>query len=245
MAIIVFQHDGANRPGRLGRVLRDQGHRLEVRRLDRGDGLPPDFDNVSGVISLGGHQNVVDAGTDAAPWMEQEIKFLRDASMRHLPVIGVCLGAQLVASALGGEVEPMTEAEVGFHRVTLTPAGHVETSVSGIAWDHMALCHHAQEITKLPVGGTLLASSARCKNQAFKTGLRTYGFQWHFEADRDMALEIHRAANDDEGLSESDLLAQWEAHGQTFVRLSERLCHNIAACVMPAAKLVGTSGGSA
>jgi len=242
MAIIVFQHDEANRPGRLGRVLRDHAHKLDVRRLDRGDGFPPDFDDVSGVVSLGGHQNVVDAGSDAAPWMEDEMAFLRKASMRHLPVIGVCLGAQLIAAALGGEVEPMTEVEVGFHPITLTPAGQIETSVAGVAWDHRAFCHHGQQVTKLPVQGTLLASSAACKIQAFKTGLRTYGFQWHLEADRDQALDINRASGEG-ALSESALLEQWEQHGAAFERLSERICVNLASHVVPAAKLVGASGG--
>jgi GMP synthase-like glutamine amidotransferase len=242
MAIIVFQHDEANRPGRLGRVLRDHAHRLDVRRLDLGDGFPPDFDNVTGVVSLGGHQNLSDAGTDAAPWMSHEMAFLREASARHLPVIGVCLGAQLVAAAMGGEVEPMTEAEVGFHPITLTPAGHVETSVAGVAWEHRGFCHHGQQITKLPVQGTLLASSAACKIQAFRTDLRTYGYQWHLEADRDMALEINRAAGED-AIDESQLLEQWEAHGATFERLSERICVNLASHVAPAGKLVGVSGG--
>lgn len=242
MAIIVFQHDESNRPGRLGRVLRDQAHALDIRRLDRGAEVPPDFDNVTGVVSLGGPPNVSDAGTARAPWMAEELAFLREAHARQLPLIGVCLGAQMIAHALGGEVEPMAETEVGFHTISLTPAAHTEIALAGIPWDHAAFCHHGQQVTKMPEGATKLASSKKCGVQAFRVGLRTYAFQWHFEADRDGALDIHRASSE-KVVTEADLRSQFETHGQAFARLSDRLSLNLASFVIPAGKRVGAAGG--
>ncbi len=103
MAIVVFQHADECRPGRLGLTLRDHGFRLDIRRVDRGDAIPPDFDNIDGVVSLGGPQYV----TDSHAWIQRELDFLAKAHERGLPVVGICLGAQLIGKALGGEVGPM------------------------------------------------------------------------------------------------------------------------------------------
>lgn len=238
MAIIVFQHSEANRPGRLGNVFRDHAHALDVRRLDLGDPVPSDFDDVSGVISLGGPQDV----GDGSAWMDAECAFLREAHERMLPVVGVCLGSQLIAHALGGEVGAMDQPEVGLFEITLTGAAHVDTVFSGVAWTHRTFCHHACEVKKLPDGAVNLASSAACKVQAFKAGMRTYAFQYHFEADREIAMSI----NDHGGempIDPADLRAQLDAHYRSFARLSDRMCENLAAHVFPAAKPVGVRGG--
>jgi len=238
MSIIVFQHSDANRAGRLGAVLRDHAHPLDIRRLDLGDPVPTDFDNVSGVVSLGGPQDV----GDGSPWMDAECAFLKEAHERRLPVVGVCLGSQLIAHVLGGEVKAMDEPEVGFFDVTLTPAAHVDTVFSGVAWKNRTFCHHACAVSELPPGATLLASSAACKVQAFKAGMRTYAFQYHFEADWDLALAINEQGGEPP-VETDELRHQMDTHYHTFARYSDRLCENLAAHVFPAAKLVGASGG--
>ena len=238
MAIIVFQHSESNRAGRLGAVLRDHAHTLDVRRLDLGDPVPTDFDNVSGVVSLGGPQDV----GDGSPWMDDETAFLKAAHERQLPIVGVCLGAQLIAHALGGEVTEMSSHEVGFLDVTLTSAAHVDTVFSGVAWKNCTFCHHAHEVATLPPGATLLASSEACKVQAFKAGMRTYAFQYHFEADWDLAIAINEQGGEPP-VEPVELRHQMDTHYQTFARYSDRLCENLAAHIFPAAKLVGASGG--
>jgi len=125
MAIIVFQHDDRNAAGRLGLTLRDHGFKLDIRRLHRGDAVPPDFDEVEGVLSLGGKPNVDDP-RDMHPWMDAELAFLREAHARALPVVGICLGHQLIAAALGGEVAKADKPEAGFVRVRLTPPAHIQ-----------------------------------------------------------------------------------------------------------------------
>ncbi len=241
MAIIVFQHHDIGVPGRLGVTLRDHAHRLDIRMLHEGDSVPPDFDNVSGVISLGGPQSVGDP-EDKAPWMARELEFLREAHERSIPVVGVCLGAQLVAAALGGEVSPMDQPEIGFHSVKLGPTGQTETLLAGISWDSMQFCHHGQEITKLPEGAVPLASSKRCKVQAFKVGMRTYGFQYHFEADQPIIRKLVNSARDDlhrAGYTEDEIDQQVENQYAAFARLADRLCVNIAANLLPTGRLAG------
>lgn len=232
MATIVFQHCESNRPGRLGLTLRDQAFRLDIRRPDRGDPLPPDFDDVDAVVSLGGPQNV--GGKEH--WLQKEIDYLRGAHERGLPVVGICLGHQLLGAALGAEVGPMDRPEAGLCPVDLTPAGQTDSVLAGIAWRSWQFQSHGYEVKSVPADATLLASSATCKVQCFRAGLRTYGFQYHFEADRQMISEItggareivHRA-----GVTTEEVGRQCEKHYEMFARLGDRLCLNIATLLIP------------
>lgn len=236
MSIIVFQHSEQGSPGRLGLTLRDHGFRLDIRKLyiTRGGGVPSDFDNVHGIISLGGEMNV----GDAHPWMDDEIAFIKAAHERQLPVIGICLGAQLIAAALGGEVAPMEKPEVGFHCVSLNPNGQTEPMLGGIAWESPAMCTHGQEVTKLPLGATLLGSSKMCKNHVYKVGLRTIAFQSHPECDRAMVEAYWKgdALAASAGVGETELKQQTEKHYAEYVRLADRLCVNIAHLAFPIVK---------
>ena len=241
MSIIVLQHEASETAGRLAPILRDHGHVFDVRRLDQagargGKGVPPDFDNVDAVISLGGSTNI----SDNPPWLESELAYLREAHERQLPLIGVCLGHQLIAKALGGEVAPAAAAEWGFCRVVQTVAGNTETILAGIPWGTYQLQMHEQEVTKLPEGAVVLQSSPACKVQAFRVGLRTYGFQYHFEVMRDR-LEAAASGRDKldaasfsaNGIAQAELARQVAEHFETFDRVSERLCENLAAYALP------------
>jgi GMP synthase-like glutamine amidotransferase len=239
MAIIVLQHSPSDPPARLGATLRDHGFKLDVRRLDLvgAAGVPVDFDNVHGVISMGGEQNV---GEDHA-WMTPELDYLRKAHALQIPVIGICLGAQMIAAALGGKVGPLGDGskktvEWGFTKVSLGTFGQLDTVLAGIAWDSYQFEAHGQEVKQLPPDSTVLASSAACKVQAFRAGLRTYGFQYHFECDRAMIDEFtgrSAASLAAAGLTAGDIAAQADRHYEMFGRLSERLCVNLATYLFP------------
>ncbi|MDX2114328.1 MAG: type 1 glutamine amidotransferase [Planctomycetota bacterium] len=233
MAIVVFQHHESERPGRLGLTLRDHAFKLDVRRLDRGDAVPTDLDDVDGVISLGGPQSV--GGREA--WLEKEVGFLKEAMRIDLPVIGVCLGAQLIAAALGGTVGPMEAGpEAGFDDVTMQPAGHVDPILAGIAWKSPQFHIHNDEVKGVPPGATLLASSRRCPVQAFRAGFRTYAFQYHFECDREMVVEMageNRLMLGKAGLNPEEVARQCDRNYQMYARLGDRLCMNIVTYLFP------------
>jgi GMP synthase-like glutamine amidotransferase len=237
MPIIVFQHGEGVGPGRLGATLRDHGFRLDVRRLDRlgAAGVPPDLDNVDAVVALGGEQNV----GEPHEWMEPEARFLKAAHERQLPVLGVCLGHQLLAHALGGKTGPMDKPEWGFGTVSLNTTGQVEPLLSGLAWDAKWFQAHGQEVTALPAGATLLASSAACTVQCFRAGLRTFGFQFHLECDRAMVDEFAASSGESLGklgLSKSDIAGQADKHYAMFARQADRLCVNMVAYLFPGVK---------
>ena len=179
MSILVFQHDGNEDAAVLGETLHHRGHHLRTIRLDQHQSLPPDLDDVDGVLSLGGPMNVDQR--EEFPWMAGEINYLRSAYEAHLPIVGLCLGAQLLGVALGGTVAASESPEVGWHSVRLAFPGKIDPLFAGIRWDAFQFHLHGQELSALPPGGVCLAGSQHCRNQAFKAGMNAYGFQYHFE----------------------------------------------------------------
>ena len=100
MAILVIQHSKISDPGHLGTALRQHGQKVRTVRIDLGQPLPADLDDVHGVVSLGGPQSA--NGNDA--WNAPELELMREAHARQVPVLGICLGAQMLAKALGGDL---------------------------------------------------------------------------------------------------------------------------------------------
>jgi len=242
MRILVFQHSRLDSPGRLGATLRDHGFHLDIRRVDKpiekgGAPIPPDLDNVGGVVSLGGPYYV----RQALPWMQEEIEFLKRAHDAELPVVGVCLGAQLIAAALGGTVERMDTPEWGFHPVSITVPGQTHTVLAGMPWTCPQFHAHSDAITKLPDDATVLAKSEACEIQAFAAGIRTWAFQYHFEVDRPGITAFARANAEllaSIGLSQPDIEAQADRDYDIFARAGSRLSLNLATYAFPFAKLL-------
>jgi GMP synthase (glutamine-hydrolysing) len=252
MAIIVFQHAADVGPGRLGVTLRDYGFKMSIRRLDlplehprnqhalegfdKSSLIPKDFDNVHGVVSLGGPQNVGDDHAPTQAWMKPQMEFLKAAHERQVSLIGICLGSQMIAAALGGQVGPMERPEIGFHNLVLNPLGQTDTVLSGMPWSSPMYQTHGYEVKSLPPGATVLGSTKDCKVQAYRAGVRTYGFQFHPEFDRSMIEGILPREGDflaRTGQSESEIRAQLEKHYPRFSVVADRLCVNLATYLFP------------
>ncbi len=234
MAIHVFQHsdsvNGAGGAGRLGMTLRDHGFLLDIRRPDQGDGVPVTLDGVEGIIILGGAMNVTDIGR--LPWMQAEAELIKKAHEAKRPIIGICLGHQLIAHALGGQVGLRETPELGFSKLLLNTSGQTETILAGIPWETPQFYTCEQEVKTLPAGAVLLGSTKGTKNSVFRVGVRTYGFQQHFEADRAMVEQfIEWGAKG--GMSSGDARAQLERDYPSFARASDRLCVNLATYCFP------------
>jgi GMP synthase-like glutamine amidotransferase len=234
MSILVFEHSDTAGSLRLGQTLRNYGHRLRVIRLHEGASVPPDLDDVDGIISMGGPQSAYD---DAVQWLEPQMQLMREAHQLEMPIVGICLGCQILARALGGTVQKMPGGiEFGWHEVKLNPVGREDPLHGGIAWNAMQFHHHRDEVSALPPGAKLLASSKQCNVQAWTSGLRTYGFQYHPEITIDT---ISRWVSEEpEVLSEAkitreELTENTRKHFVSFERLSQRLFEQIALLLMP------------
>ncbi len=234
MAVVVIQHSPSTGAQRLGAVLRDYGHRLRVISLHEHHDLPADLDDVDGVVTTGGPQSAL----DDHEWIEAERGFLREADAAALPVVGICLGSQILATALGGVVGPVAGGiELGWHDVTLTPVGAEDPVHAGIAWTSAQFHWHRQQVTTQPPGARVLACSQRCPIQAWASGLRTYGFQYHPEIDRSTVQTWAREDPrdlEDAGVTLEQLQTQTDEHYPAFERLSRRLFESIALLLIPA-----------
>jgi GMP synthase-like glutamine amidotransferase len=236
MSLLVFQHQRSEPPAILGSVLRDHGHKLRIVELFNGQPVPPDLDDVDGIVSMGGAPNV-DQAADF-PWMNAEMAYLKQAHERSVPIVGICLGAQLIAAALGGKVAAMATPEVGWANVKQSFPGTIDTIFGGIPWDTMQMHMHGQEVTTLPPGGTPLAGSKACKTQAFRVGMTTYGFQYHFEWSREDIIEASRdSLVSKAGVTPESIVQGIDSHYDTYRRLGNRLCETIALMLFPIDRL--------
>jgi GMP synthase (glutamine-hydrolysing) len=237
MPILVLQHDPACTPGRLGLTLRDHAQKLDIRRLDLPESrtnphVPKDFENIDGVIALGGPQNVGESHS----WMNAEIDFLRETHNRQIPLVGVCLGSQLISVALGGKVAPMSKPEWGFPVISQLPIANTDVILAGIPWRTRQFAAHTQHVTDLPPGATLLQSSEACKVQSYRIGLRTYAFQYHFECDRAMVDAFAQGSANEIGacgLTPESFKSEVDEHYPRSAVVADRLSVNISSFLFP------------
>jgi len=184
----VLQHVGHEGPGLIGEALRRAGQEFDVVRLDRGDALP-DADTLAGLVVMGGPMGVHD--TAAHAWLAGERDLATAAARSGIPVLGVCLGAQQLAMALGAEVTTGKAPEIGLGRVELTGPGRLDPvtgpEYGGLAQTTIPCVHWHQDTFTLPDGAVHLAASRPFPHQAFRWGDRAYGLQFHVEVDRALA----------------------------------------------------------
>lgn len=175
----ILQHVAWEGPGLIAVEAKSRGLRLDVRRLDLGAAVPEARD-VEGLVVMGGPMGVYE--TDRHPFLAGECRLIEKLVRGGRPVLGVCLGAQLLAHALGAKVYPGSGPEIGFGFVELTEQGKQDL-VIGTTVSSMSVFHWHGDTFDLPQGATLLASSAAYLHQAFRCGKSAYGLQFHIEPD--------------------------------------------------------------
>jgi GMP synthase-like glutamine amidotransferase len=184
----VLQHVAHEGPGTIARVLGETGHDVVVTRLFLGDALPSAND-IAGLAVMGGPMGVHD--DNEHPWLGPERDLIRAAAARDLPVLGVCLGSQQLAAALGAQVTTGPEEEVGIGRVELTADGRRDPVLgpeyNGLSGTTVPCVHWHRDTFSLPDGAVHLAATRRYPHQAFRVGNRAYGLQFHVEVDAALA----------------------------------------------------------
>jgi GMP synthase-like glutamine amidotransferase len=179
--ILVFQHAAICHPGMFRTFLAAEGIAWEGVRLDVGEPIP-DLAGYDALWVLGGPQDVWQEAEH--PWLHAEKAAIREAVVeRGMPFLGICLGHQLLAEALGGEVGPAERPEIGLFEVEKAAAGRAHPLLAGLPVKARLLQCHMAEVCRAPPGAVVLARSEACAIQAFAWGERALGIQFHAEVD--------------------------------------------------------------
>jgi GMP synthase-like glutamine amidotransferase len=220
LSVLVFQHEAHDGPGYIGEALLRRGARLTRIRLDKGETIPerPDYDLL---LVMGGTMNVYQEGK--YPWLIEETQVIRQAVDGGKAVLGICLGGQLLAKALGAKVHVGAAREIGLIPIGLNLAGEVDPLFDGLSPLEAAEWH--DDTFDIPDGAIPLASSEGCAHQAFRFGESVYGLQFHPEVSPMMLAEWIKEAG--QSPDESSFQRAIEARAGALETQADRLVDNL------------------
>jgi GMP synthase (glutamine-hydrolysing) len=178
--ILVFQHVAAEPLGTLDPLIRQRGHRIRFVNFEREPDAQPSIDRYRGLIVLGGPMNVDEQA--AHPHLATELRLIEQALRQDKPVLGICLGAQLLAHVLGAPVQRHVQPEIGWYDLHATEAGREDPVLAPLGNTAPVFQWHGRRF-ELPRDALHLARTESCDAQAFRHGDRAYGFQFHLEMD--------------------------------------------------------------
>ncbi len=185
--ILILQHVTCEGPGLIGKVALNMGFSLRTIKLFSGEKIPAAPRTCSALIIMGGPMGVYDEAE--YPFIADELALIEDAFKGRVPVLGVCLGAQLMARAAGGRVASGEKKEIGFYNIRLTPAGQSDTLLMGLPGEFRVFQWHGDTFN-IPEGAVNLASSEDFSHQLIKVGTNSYGLQFHIEVTEAMVSEF-------------------------------------------------------
>ncbi len=221
MRVLAIVHGADDRPGVFAPVVRGRGDELdEWPVLERGapGAAADDYD---AVISLGGAMHADQE--DKHPWMSGEKALLAELVTRGTPVLGVCLGAQLLADAVGSAIRPARQPEIGWCEVRVNADGASDPLLGPLAPGFLALEWHSYEFTAPPGPAAVALARSECCLQAFRVGRRAWGIQFHAEVtstdletwiDHDEYGDLSAAAAEELRARSREQIGRWNMLGR-------------------------------
>lgn len=179
--VTCFQHIDCEGPGSLAEIFQSKEVKLEILKPFKGDPVPEHLG--SGLVVLGGPMGVYEE--EQFPWMRLELDAIRKCLELSVPVLGICLGSQMLAAAAGGRVFRGPQPEVGWHPVEMTDEGRLDPLLLGVPSPFNAFHWHGDTFA-LPAKARRLAGSRLYPNQIFRVGSNAYGLQCHLEVTVEM-----------------------------------------------------------
>jgi GMP synthase (glutamine-hydrolysing) len=229
--LLVFQHVAHEILGTLHPQLKDAGFRIRYVNFARHQEIP-DISRYDGLVVLGGPMGVYEA--DKFPHIGAEITCIKKALDQDKPVLGICLGSQLLAAALGSRVYKHHKKEIGWYDVTLTDAGKADPIFFDMRPTEKIFQWHGDTF-ELPNGAAWLAHSDACEQQAFRYGDKAYGLQFHLEVDEPMInrwLMIPANVEEMAPLGGDTLAARIRADTQVYLKRQTLLSSRVFASLI-------------
>jgi GMP synthase (glutamine-hydrolysing) len=220
--IYILQHHPVESLANIAGALEGAALAWQYVRVDEGQSVPSSMKGAGGLIVMGGPASVYQ--TDRYPWLRDEMRLIEDAMKSNLPVLGVCLGAQILAAALGAKVERNPNGkEIGWHPIHLSDSAKEDRLMRGLP-TMMTPFHWHGDIFELPPGAVSLASSDKTPCQAFRHGDKAYGLQFHLEVTREGVAAMADAFAKDlvrENIPADGMIAQAAEHLPPLEKISE------------------------
>lgn len=246
--VLVFQHIAIEHPGIFRDFLADDGIEWVSVELDEGEAIPS-LDDFDALWVMGGPMDTWQV--DEHPWLVAEKAAIREAvADRHMPYLGLCLGHQLLADALGGKVGPARQPEIGILDVTQTDTGRASPFLAGLGTTMRCLQWHSAEVLTAPTEAAVLVESPACPIQAMSIGDFAFSTQYHVELTDDTVREWGEVPEYKTALESSlgagaldQMIADADAAMAEFGRNSRALYDNWMATVFdesPTAKRVAS-----
>lgn len=186
MKILVILNMRGTAMGLLGKAIAEAGGKVQYCAAYSGEKLPADPSGFSGLVVMGGEQNALD--DEGSPYFPELMGLIRTFEAVDKPVLGICLGSQLIARAFGGENVVGTAPEFAWQNIELTPEGRQDALMSKLPASFRQFQWHDDTFT-LPEGAVHLAGNGNVANEAFRIGRACYGIQFHSEAGRSMVYD--------------------------------------------------------
>ena len=178
--VLLIQHEAFDPFGTLDPLLKREGIRIRYVNFAREPDARPSLDSYDGLILMGGEMAVYES--HLYEHIRVEMALVEEALKRDLPILGICLGAQIVAHVLGARVALHPVREMGWSKIRLTPAGAIDPVLGKFESEEFVFQSH-QDSFDIPDGAEHLAESDLCAPQGFRYGKQVYGFQFHLEID--------------------------------------------------------------
>jgi len=211
MSVLIIKHVAIEGPGLIEDCLKGERIPYQIINLESGIHLPK-LDDFSAVVILGGPMNVYEE--DRYPFLREEDNFIKESIQRGKNVLGICLGAQLIAKALGAKVTKALVKEIGWFDISLTGEGLHDPLFSRLPETFSVFQWH-EDTFNIPSAGRLIATSNPVPHQAFRYGENAHGLQFHLEVTEEMIREWMKAYEDEFSGSQAPLLPKLRILSET------------------------------
>jgi GMP synthase-like glutamine amidotransferase len=233
--VLIIKHVDIEGPGLVGDCLKEENIPHQIINLETGDRFPK-VDDLSHLVILGGPMNVYEE--DRYPFLKNEDLFIKEAIQRGKRILGICLGAQLIAKALGAKVSKAPIKEIGWYDVSLTKVGSHDPLFSKFP-KRFSIFQWHEDTFEIPNAGKLIATSTSVPHQAFRYGDNAYGLQFHLEVTEEMIHEWMETYEEEFRTSQSthfskaEIMIETEIKIETYTKRGIKFLNNFFKQPMP------------